>query len=168
MIKTALAFLLFTLPLPIVNATPIKGTVSFHAEATPNFLEIDSSGIVEGELVKEGSFVSGTFRVKLDQFKTGMSQRDKHMREKYLQTSIYPEAVFTLDKMLGAAGTRKGFTGILDLHGVKKKIEGTVVFDASKAETEFSIDITKYGIAVPEYSGLTVGKNVTIKVQIPL
>ncbi len=146
-----------------------KGTVEFVGKATPNFMEFEGTG---GELVGDAkpdkeNKLAGTFTVDLKKFTTGNEQRDGHMKS-YLETDKFPEAVFTLDPVLFSAGTHKAFTGTLKLHGVEKKVSGSVDFESSKATAQFKVDVTAFGIIVPTYKFLTVGKDIDIKVTLSI
>lgn len=147
-----------------------KGTVEFVGKATPNFFEFEGTG---GEVTGEAkpdkeNKISGVFTVDLRKMTTGNGTRDGHMKDKYLEVQKFPEATFTLDPVLFSAGTHKAFTGSLKLHGVEKKISGTVDFESSKATAQFKVDVTAFGIAVPTYTTLTVGKEIDIKVTLTL
>lgn len=161
---------LLIMVLVLLNVAAIKGTAEFVAKANPGFLEIQGTGApVESDDFKNtDNKISGTFKVRAGAFDTGIDGRNEHMRDKYLETGKYPDIIFKLDPVLVAAGTNKAFTGKLTLHGVEQKIAGTVVFTSTNAVASFSVDVTSFGIGVPTYKLLTVGKNVDIKVTIPL
>lgn len=164
MFKVVLFMLVF-----LNMAAVIKGSVEFTAKANPGFLEIQGTGgeTTSNDFQIKDHKISGTFVAKAAQFDTGLETRNGHMRE-YLETGKYPDIIFKLEPVLWAAGTRKSFHGHLTLHGRTKKVSGLVEFTESKAIASFSVNVTDYGIAVPTYKLLTVGKDVDIKVTIPL
>jgi len=166
MIKSIISLFFLTLSAPVL----CQGTAEFLAKATPGFLEIEGKGaeVIGKAVVGKDTMISGTFKVDLRKLSTGIDLRDEHMRDNYLDVKQFPEAVFVLDPVLFAAGTHKKFSGTLTLHGVKKKISGIVDFEPTKANAQFEIDLTAFGIKVPTYKILTVGKEVEIKVGIPI
>jgi polyisoprenoid-binding protein YceI len=70
------------------------------------------------------------FELHLASMSTGIGLRDEHMREQFLETDKYPNAVLTIDKVTKASSKtlmdQKPVTldakGTLELHGVKKKV----------------------------------------------
>ena len=76
---------------------------------------------VTGELKEDKGKLSGKFEVDLRSLDTGLDLRNEHMRDKYLETDKFPNAVFELDPLeIGS----KTFTGLMTLHGRSKKITG--------------------------------------------
>lgn len=148
----------------------IKGTAEFIAKANPGFLEIEGKGgKVDGSKasVDKNNMISGVFSLAVADFTTGIDQRDHHLRE-YLEATKYPSIEFQLDPISAAGGTKKAFSGKLTLHGVTKPVSGLVDLTVTKANAKFSIDVTQFGIKIPTYKLLTVGKDVDISVTIDL
>jgi polyisoprenoid-binding protein YceI len=164
------ALLVLSLLSTSTMATTITGTSEFTAKASPGFLEIEGKGAhVDGSKasIDKNNMLSGTFVVALAEFKTGIAQRDSHMFG-YLETVKYPTAEFQLNPISAVGGIKKAFTGNLTLHGVTKPVSGTVDLSSTRAEAKFSIDVTQFGIKVPTYKLLTVGKDVDVTVLLEL
>ena len=123
-------------------------TASAEAVISPLEFEIDNCKVV----AEKDSFI-----VDLAKLKTGDDTRDKHMREKYLETSKYPVAKFQF-----SARTKDTFTGMLSLHGKKKLIRGKRDGNTYK----FKVDVTKFGIAIPEYGSINIAKHISITVKL--
>ncbi|MFO0734826.1 MAG: YceI family protein [Labilithrix sp.] len=113
--------------------------------------------------------------VTLATLTTGMSLRDKHMREKYLEVQTYPTAVLNVARSnlklpaSGQSGTFDG-SGTLTLHGKTKPV--TVHYTAkSDGKTAYAvsgtmkIDMTDYGIEKPGYLGVSVNTSVDLSVS---
>lgn len=112
--------------------------------------------------------------VKLGALTTGMSLRDKHMREKYLEVQTYPTAVLRVARSalkLPAPGQSGAFDapGTMTLHGTTKPV--TVHYSArNDAPSAYAVtgsltlDMTDYGVQKPSYMGLTVKPSVDIAV----
>lgn len=107
--------------------------------------------------------------VGLNQMKTGIDLRDRHMREKYLETNKYPKATFTVEKSKVKLPGGSEVEGTLQLHGVTKPIK--VKYDAKGTDQSLHVQGTArlnmkdFGIQVPSYLGVTVKPDVTVSVQ---
>jgi polyisoprenoid-binding protein YceI len=112
--------------------------------------------------------------VKLDGFTTGISLRDRHMKEKYLETSKYPTAKFEVDKSklkFPSGGSVTGTTeGKLTLHGVTRPVKVSYRADGdskqAKVDGTAQLNIKEFNIDVPSYLGVTVKPNVNVQVQL--
>lgn len=149
-----------------LTATPIKeGEVEFTAEASPGFLEITGEGAkLSGDITVKDGKASGTFTCDLTPIKTGLSLRDQHMHEKYLETGKYPKAIFTLDPV--QTGGDRTFTGTLELHGVKKKISGTAEIGEREATAKFKINTSDFKIKQASYKLVTLAEVVHVEVTV--
>lgn len=113
-----------------------------------------------------------TFVVKLDTLKTGIDLRDRHMREKYLETAKYPTATLVVDKsklVLPESGSQKGETkGKLTLHGKTHEVPVTYnvqrVGEGYKVKAAFPTDYRDFGIEKPGYAGVTVQPKINVEV----
>jgi polyisoprenoid-binding protein YceI len=145
--------------------------VKFLAIGHPSAIRIQGEGktlLTEKTSWKDGKF-SGTFRVPLDSLKTGISTRDRHMKEKYLETAKFPNA----DLELSACPLREGETtclGKLSLHGVTKGVSIHLVESEGgpktlKISADFAIKLTDFGITIPKFANITVAEDVQIQVD---
>jgi len=150
-----------------------SGTVTFLATGKPGFLRINGEG---GEPV--GNFVmdaghskvtSGDITVHLEAFGTGLSLRDRHMKEKYLETKKFPDATFKAAPLAFKDGKVPGETdlkGTLTLHGVTKPVMANVKVTAKKfsmeIEADFDIVLSDFKIEIPEYAGIIVAEKVKV------
>jgi polyisoprenoid-binding protein YceI len=109
--------------------------------------------------------------VALANLGTGISLRDHHMREKYLEVAKYPAAVLTVAKSalkVPAAGSQvdADVAGSLALHGQTRpvsvhytaKSDGTV----NSAQGKFHLNMNDFGINVPSYLGVTVKPDIDV------
>ncbi len=153
-----------------------QGEVTFLAIGSPSALKINGKGKgPAGTLTLNGSKLSGALNADLTSLETGLSLRDRHMKEKYLEVGKFPNATLTLDGFEVPAAVLKGegnatvpFAGTLELHGVKKAVQGTAQLRRSQSvavECDFPIVLTDYGISIPSFAGITVAKDVTVKVR---
>lgn len=151
----------------------------FVAIGSPGFLRISGEGArVKGVAQSNESdpakvTVKGTFEVELASLKTGMSLRDKHMKEKYLEVGKFPVAALTIEavdlRAIDILPTEQDFTGKLTLKGVTKQIHGraklTRTDPAVQVEANFSINLTDYPIDIPAWLGITVAEKVDVNVH---
>jgi polyisoprenoid-binding protein YceI len=109
--------------------------------------------------------------VPLANLTTGISLRDHHMKEKYLEVPKFPAAVLTVAKSalkLPSAGGQvdADVPGSLALHGqthpvsvhYSAKGDGTT----NSAQGKFHLNMTEFGIVVPSYLGVTVKPDVDV------
>ncbi len=149
-----------------------KGTVEFLAKGRPALLKIKGKGKgAYGKLKVKDNKASGQVELDISSFETGISLRDNHMKNKYLEVEKYPKALLTL-KDLVLPKNLKGkisFSGLLKLHNVEKPVEGKLSFKGTKknintVKADFNIKISDFGIAIPSFKGVTVAEDVKISV----
>lgn len=165
-----------------VSLLPEKSTVEFLAVGRPSALKIKGEGAkAEGQLKLLEGNLSGELKTDLDQFQTGIKLRDRHMKEKYLETGKEGFKMAVL-KVIEAKvpdnflKDEKGvqnlpFKGSLKLHGVEKEIGGIYSAKPNKdgtaveGEAQFKIKLTDFGVAIPSFSGITVAEDVELKTR---
>jgi polyisoprenoid-binding protein YceI len=141
--------------------------VEFHAVG-PGGLAIDGTG--EAVTVEKGKKDgSVAFKTSLQNLKTGMSLRDKHLK-KYIDVEHWPNASMTLDESkLKDAASGKELNGTLKLHGVEKSVK--VKYTAKKAggghhvDANFDVFLPDFKIEQPCYLGVCVDKTVKVTVH---
>ena len=151
----------------LTRAGPAK--VSFTGKGPAGFKMVGTTEQLH--LADDGK--SLTFTVPLDTLKTGIDLRDRHMREKYLETGRYPSAVLVVPRSaisLPAAGqTKEGSArGTLTLHGKSKEVPFTYKVqrtgDTYQVTGAVPLDFRDYGISVPSYMGVTVKPDIAVDV----
>lgn len=177
LMMTSLLFL-FDASAYAAQLTPDKGDIKFTATGKPGFLKIrgESKGQPpKGTIKVDGGKATGTLEFDLNNFSTGISMRDEHMKEKYLEVKKYPTAKLTLkplevtDKEL-KTDFKKEFQGTLLLHGVSKDVAGTLTYKASdkSVAANFTLKVSDYKIDIPKYMGVVVSENVDVETQMTL
>ncbi|MFN0063828.1 MAG: YceI family protein [Myxococcaceae bacterium] len=130
-----------------------KGPAGFRLEGKTSQIDISETA---------DAFV---FSVSLETVKTGIGLRDRHMREKFLETSKYPNAELRLPKSaltLPEAGksSEGTATGSFTVHGQTQSVQVRFRVTNSNGryggQGTFPIDIRKHGISIPSYLGVTV------------
>jgi polyisoprenoid-binding protein YceI len=118
------------------------------------------------------SGVSGTLSADLRTLHTGISLRDRHLRENYLEVDKGPAfAAATLGqiKIDNWAGTGK-FQGVLTLHGLQRTIAGTATVTrggrAYQVEATFPLKISEFAIPEPTYLGVGVRDQIEVRVRL--
>ncbi|MCO5141577.1 MAG: YceI family protein [Oligoflexia bacterium] len=148
-----------------------SGELEFLATGKPSMLKIKGkSNDLNGNLEVKNKKLSGTIIVKIDSFDTGIDLRNKHMKEKYLETEKYPEATLSIqdlavsDDFENKLDSKEApFTGTLEFHGVKKAVEGTFQIQKGKLNANFKIQLKDFAIPVPSYLGITVADIVDVQ-----
>jgi len=137
-------------------------SVSFKAVG-PGGLGIEGKG--NDVTVKESGDVV-VVTVGLNSLKTGIDLRDKHMKEKYLETPKYPQAVFSVDKSKIKFPGEADVDGKLSLHGTTKTVK--VHYSAKGTDKDGQVlgsahvNMKDFNIEVPSYLGVTVKPDVTV------
>jgi polyisoprenoid-binding protein YceI len=132
---------------------------------------------LSGTLTASGrpSAFDGTLAVDLRMLDTGISLRNDHLREKYLEVDKgtgYDQAVLSdivLQGLNPEAPAGKGsFTGSLTLHGVKKTVTGPVEIRQAgtgwRVRASFPVMLPDYNIDKPRYLGVGVKDTVQVSV----
>jgi len=113
-------------------------------------------------------------RVPLANLTTGISLRDRHMREKYLQVGSYPEAQLEVGRARinfpqAGAEASGDVPATLTLHGQKKtvNVHYTVRRDGPtlRVNGAMHLNMNDFGIEVPKYMGITVKPEVDVNVK---
>jgi polyisoprenoid-binding protein YceI len=117
----------------------------------------------------------GTLAVDLRTLDTGISLRNEHLREKYLEVDKgagYDQAVLSDLALQGlnpdAPAGKGSFTGSLMLHGTKKTVTGPVEVRQAgtgwRVRASFPVNLSDYNIDKPRYLGVGVKDTVQVSV----
>jgi polyisoprenoid-binding protein YceI len=177
MLRNSKSVLLLT---AISVAIPGVATAAFTTGAGGHvhFLAIGPAGMkIAGESseVKVSETASNVvIDVPLAPLKTGISLRDSHMRDKYLEVAKYPDAILTVGKpslkLPSDGGASEGdAAGELALHGKKKQITFHYKVKRTAATYRVSgtvhVDMRDFGIETPGYLGVSVKPGVDVDVE---
>lgn len=165
---------------------PIEGDrshVEFLAVGNPSAIKIrgemteNPKDALKGEITLEDFKAKGTVTLKLDSLTTGIALRDKHMKEKYLETGKYPFARLEITDLLfprsfiEAAFSAEGepFKGLLTLREKTLPVVGTVSLKGTRGgfvmKFEFKIKCSAFKIETPSFMGVTVADEVKIEAE---
>lgn len=163
---------------PVLNAAIVsKPTVTFVAVGKPAMLKIKGQS---DELTSNVTLIDGSLNAQLDlplkTLTTGLSLRDEHMKEKYLQIAQYPNATLVIQKLilpatlelLSQKSESQSFTGDLSLHGITRKVTGTYSLIKMSAghyrvKAEYEINLSNFNIEIPTYVGIKVADKVGVQ-----
>jgi len=137
---------------------------------------------VTGTLVyddKTGVVIEGKVQVQIATLDSGNGLRDTRMRNEFLQTEQYPNAVFTLTAIEGFSKftdwrkwglkERGKITGELTLRNITRPVtfEGEAVYTGRELQLKGTgiIKMTDFGITPPSLLLVTVEDNVTLEIQ---
>lgn len=157
-----------------------QSSAEFLALGRPSMIKIKGKGAqVLGQATIEGKALTGELKLDLDQFDTGIEMRNKHMKEKYLETGK-PENKFAvlqlkkfdgIDSLASPNGEMKAvpFEGTLTFHGVKKDISGTADLkwkdNAFDGVSNFKVKLSEFNVGIPSFAGVTVAEDVDVTVN---
>ena len=115
--------------------------------------------------------VQGTLRVELQTLETGIAMRDRHMKNNYLEVEKGPTfstASFD-DIRVEKLDGKTVFSGILTLHGQRKKVSGAAELQQRdgriRVQAQFALKVSDFEIAKPSYLGVGVRDEIHIKVS---
>ncbi len=163
-----------------------KSKVEFLAVGNPSAIKIrgelkgNPKEALKGELKLEDFKAKGKIVLKLDAFETGMALRDRHMREKYLETAKYPEATLEITDLRfpqsfaeeSFSADSEPFKGNLSLREKTVPVAGTVSMKGSKENVEMKFDFplktTDYKIDTPSFMGVTVASDVSVTAEVKI
>lgn len=160
MFRTLVAALVL---LPVVAMAAPEAKVKFKLSPTGSFAAETTSIIGTAKKNSDGSVSADKIEIPLDTLKTGISLRDKHMKEKHLDVKKHPKAIVT-----NAEGKDGKGTATLNVRGIEKPIEGTYEIKGSELILNFPIKITDYDIGKVKYMGLGVKEDANVEARIPI
>ena len=155
-----------------------RGDVKILVPLKPGGAFTATTPSLSGTLTLEGAkpaHLAGEVSMDLATIDTGISLRNQHLRENYLEVAKgdgFNKAVLSdihLSEVGGEAfdGTTP-FTGTLLLHGVKHPVTGTMEIhregEGRRVHAEFPLILTDFAVTPPEYLGVGVGSRLLVKV----
>jgi polyisoprenoid-binding protein YceI len=155
-----------------------SGEVQFRAIGHPSALHVVGKGLgPDGTAIIKSAVASADLSFDVASLNTGIEVRDRHMKEKYLETEKFPKANLKITALTLPNDFSKGaftfssapFSGMLTLHGTTAPVTGTADVqwdgkDAIAMTALFSIKLTQFGITIPSFSGITIADQVEITV----
>lgn len=155
-----------------------KNNVSFTSDA-PLEAIVGKTNVVTGFVMLPDGSSQGSAEIHVDlaSLDTGMSLRNKHMRENHLETEKYPEAVFKLSSLdipggSLAEGQRLAVTvkGTLTMHGKSQEITPlawlTLAGEELTIEASFNVLLNDYDIKRPEFLIMKLAEDQRIDVKL--
>jgi polyisoprenoid-binding protein YceI len=151
----------------VTVSCPLTVGGSFEAKTTA------LSGRLSADTTKPGRF-AGELAVDLATLDSGISLRNTHMRENYLevgkgegyQRAVLKDIVLAGDPFGSGATT---FTATLSLHGIERPVRGSArvarADGGARVEAAFPVVLPDHGIAKPRYLGVGVRDEVQVKVK---
>lgn len=148
-----------------LSAFAQKSDVKIFVTLSPAGDFIAKTSDVKGFAVlnPDGSYTADNVIIDVKTLKTGLSLRDDHMLNKYLEVSKFPQIV--LKKAKGA--NNKG-EGILAIKGKEIKVAGTYKASAKTISAEFMMNLKDAGIEDISYKGVGVEDEIKIVAEIPI
>ena len=114
----------------------------------------------------------GALKVELQTIETGISVRDRHMKNNYLEVEKGPEfSSATIDDIrVEKLEGKTVFTGVLSLHGQKRKVTGAAELQQKdgkvRVQAQFSVKVSEFEIPAPTYLGVGVRDEIQVKVSL--
>lgn len=154
--------------------TTANNSITFFAGSTFGSFEGVTSTIRGSLFWDNGDTLSAGsvhFEVPLQTIDTGIGLRNKHMRNKYLETDQYPLAVYegSLTAWEDSDGdtARVKSNGTLKIHGVEKEMPATATLENTdsgfRVTTAFKLNIADFNIEQPSFLLTKMDKEVQLK-----
>jgi len=119
--------------------------------------EVKGEATIDGDTVRAERIVA-----ELKGLKTGMTLRDKHAKDKYLEVQKFP--VVELLSAIGKGGKGKGR---IRMRGIEKDVEGTYRIEGNELKAVFAIKLSDFKITGIKYMGIGVEDVVKVLVTVP-
>ncbi len=169
----------------VMDLSSATSSIEFLAVGKPSMLKIrgkakadEKANPLTGQMALNGNKLSVKASFALNSLETGIGLRDRHMKEKYLETEKFPKADFVLTEMALPDALTKGdgeakdvaFKGTLTIHGVPQEVSGTASVQRKSDKFEFAFEfgtkITGHKIELPSFMGVTVAEDVKVSVNV--
>lgn len=121
---------------------------------------------------EEQGAVRGALKVELQTLETGIGIRDRHMKNNYLEVEKGPGfATATIEDIrVEKLEGKTVFTGMLSLHGQKKKVTGAAELQQKdgkiRVQAQFPVKVSEFEIPAPTYLGVGVKDEIQVKVSL--
>ena len=142
----------------------VGGSFDAKSSALTGRLSVDPSSTV----------LAGELSVDLKTLDTGISLRNQHMVENYLEVSKgegFETATLSninVGSLAASLDGQKPFTARLRLHGVTQEVTGRATLSSrgssTRVDASFPLHISDYAIAAPRYLGVGVKNDITVRV----
>ena len=165
-------------PISTTDLSKGTGTVEFLAIGKPSALRIHGIGKeISGNFSVHGNLIEGSATFPLNTLATGIDTRDHHMKEKYLETSKFPNATLRISKVALPHVIPAGdfsfkeipFEGPLTLHGQTKNVRGTMTVARAAGQmlvqAQFGLKISDYAVSIPSFAGIVMADEVNVDVH---
>ncbi len=178
-LKLALSWVLLAggaLPLQAATFELKPGTaeVSFDAIGRPSALKIHgTTRELTLKVEKTSDTLKGFFEVPLQGLDSGIALRDRHMKDKYLEVEKHPVARLEFsDLKLPALSEKEVAVQVpskFTLHGVTQPLDASVslqrVEEGVRVRAELAPTLSRFGIEIPKFAGITVAEEVKVRVD---
>ena len=160
MFKSFLLTLLF-----VISARAQGPNVKISVSLSPagDFVAETENVIGNAVLGDNGVVEASNIRVDVKSLKSGISLRDNHMINKYLEAAKYPEVILKI----GKGSANKG-EAILVIKGKEGKVSGTYATNSQFLKAEFKIKLSDFGITDINYKGIGVEDEIKVVAVVPL
>lgn len=150
--------------------------INFETTGQPVLVKIlgKADGECTGNLkIEGGKVVSSEFKLDLNKIDTGIPLRNRHLRENYLKTQDFPNAVLKITKIddleAQRSGAKKGtskFEGDLEMHGVTSPVgDSSYSVDGKKVTAKFEVELANWKIEKPSFMGVKIVDKVYLTVS---
>ena len=138
--------------------------IKFKTRGAPQLVSIEGKSDIActGDLVIAGAdYSKSKLTLDLSKLDTGIPLRNKHLKDNYLHVAKFPTATIS-DLAVKDAASKGTFTAMLEIHGSKKPVQGSIEVKDGQYKGSFEIDLPEFGIERPSFMGVKVVDKVAI------
>jgi polyisoprenoid-binding protein YceI len=155
---------LFFIPLERAHSANYHGELEYSVRT--NTRAVRFSGKAQGlaqAVIADGSLSAVSVRFAPETFKTGLSLRDTHLRERILADA---PALFESESVCALEGPCL-LRGLLTLRGQTRplEIQARIVSGGESVEAQFSLSLSAQGLEAPSHLGVTVQDEIPLKIK---
>lgn len=121
------------------------------------------------------TLTSASVVVDAGSFESGIELRDEHLRDKYLEASVFREIRFAAAGQSVAVKPGGSFSlrGTLTVKGVSRPLQVEGRFESANtseavASTRFKVDVTEFGIRRPSFAVVKMDPVIDVRVRLIL
>lgn len=153
-----------------------SGNITFYSDGPLEKIEARNNQVNSALNIKTGDFV---LKVLMKSFVFEKALMQEHFNENYVESDKFPVAIFKgkVTNITGAEFLEQGkynatIEGELTIHGIKKQVEATGIFEVTKnsidGESKFHINLADYDISIPGVVTGKIAEEIEISINVTL
>ncbi len=152
------------------NIKLLYSEVKFSAIGRPSFIKANGTvPLILTEMKLEKNTFSGNAIVDLEKLNSGIDLRDKHLKDKYLETKKFPQAKIVIEPQEITYAKEIELKAKLMLHGEEKEVilKSRFMKEDNKLNfiSNFEVLLSLFKIELPSFQGISAANKVKLKID---